>query len=532
MNPIATAGALLMLCPLVCLAQAEGPHRLALVIGNRGYASLPEAPSALAEARLMKTALANVGFTVTLKENVNNDDFFAIESDFLQTVQPGDVCVFYFSGHAAQIVGDDDYLLPVDFPPDSNKEMENRAFRLKRLIEDLDLKKASLKILIVEAPHKIPTVIKGAPAIGLGMPNIRKWEGTLVALAAGAGHVIVATPKPGDIGLFTRSLADRLPRPGLKLPDLFYEAKQEVGKKTNQQQLPDWNDSVLPDGFYFTAPVPVKVPEPTPPPAPTVVVQPVYVSTTVPTSKVDRLEYVHIPPGSFNMGCVPSDTRCDTNEKPPHRVTISKGFWMGRTEVEVAAYQRFVGESGKKYKMPGSVQYNKGWKTTNLPMMMVTWEEASAYCGWAGGRLPTEAEWEYAARGGTKDDQIYPWTGDNIRDKANFDGTSGNDKYPWLAPVHSFDENPFHLYDMAGNVWEWVSDFYSPTYYRVSPEVDPKGPETGKEHVKRGGSFESDWKKDLRISVRESQGTNYLHKVGFRCVLDETDHTKQILNLP
>src|SRR5271155_4095497 len=202
MNPTATAGALLMLCPFVCLAQ----HRLALVIGNSAYASLPAASSALAEARLMKTALAGAGFTVTLKENVNNDDFFAIESDFLQTVQPGDVCVFYFSGHATQIVNDDDYLLPVDFPPESDKEMEDRAFRLKRLIEDLDQKQASLKILIVEAPHRIATVIRKETGIGLGMPNIRTSKGTLVALAAGAGHFIVATSKPGDIGLFTRSL--------------------------------------------------------------------------------------------------------------------------------------------------------------------------------------------------------------------------------------------------------------------------------------------------------------------------------------
>lgn len=529
MNPIANVGALLMLYPLLCLGQEQTPHRLALVIGNKAYSSLPEAPSAVAEARLMKSSLAGVGFTVTLKENVHNDDFFTIESDFLQTVQPGDVCVFYYSGHATQRVNDDDYLLPVDFPPDSDKEMEDRAFRLKRLIEDLDQKQASLKILIVEAPHRIATVIKGATGIGLGMPNIRTSRGTLVALAAGAGHYIEATPKPGDVGLFTRALADRFTRAGLRLPELFYDVTQEVGTKTSQKQLPAWIDSVLPEGFYFTAPLPVKPPEPTPPAPPTTVV--VNLSTTVPTSRTDRLEYVHIPDGTFKMGCVPSDTRCDANEKPQHPVTISKGFWMGRTEVEVGAYIRFVGESGKKYKMPGATRYNSGWKTTNLPMMMVTWDEASAYCQWAGGRLPTEAEWEYAARAG-KDDEVYPLNAENSRDKANFDGKKGNDIYDWLAPVRSFDETAFHLFDMAGNVWEWVSDFYSPNYYKESPAVDPKGPQTGKEHVKRGGSFESDWQANLRISVRQPQGTTFLYRVGFRCVLDETEHTKQILNLP
>jgi sulfatase modifying factor 1 len=527
MNPLATVGALLMFCPLLCLGQEQSPRRLALVIGNSAYSSLPGAPSAIAEAHLISNALAGVGFKVTLVENVNYDGFFARESEFLKTVRPGDVCLFYYSGHGAQITDDDDYLLPVDFPPDSDKEMEDRAFRLTRLIEDLDNRKASLKILIIEAPRRITTVIKKSRGIGLGMPDIRSSKGTLVALAAGAGRFI-STQKPGDVGLFTRAVAERISKPGLKLADFFYDAKQEVGRKTAQQQLPDWNDSLLPEGFYFTPPLPVTVAEP---PPPTVVVKPVYVSTTVPTSRKDRLEYVHIPAGSFKMGCVPADTRCDANEKPQHPVTISKGFWMGRTEVEVAAFQRFVGESGKQYKMPRAIFYNPGWKTTNYPMMLITWEEASAYCGWAGGRLPTEAEWEYAARAG-KDGQVYPLNSENSRNKANFSGTSGNDIYPQLAPVRSFDENEFNLYDMAGNVWEWVADFYSPTYYKESPAMDPKGPATGKEHVKRGGSFESTWQENLRISVRQPQGNSLLFKVGFRCVLDETDQTKQILNLP
>ena len=526
MNPFATVGALVMFCPLFCLAQEQGPRRLALVIGNSAYTSLPGAPSAIAEAHLISNALTGVGFEVKLAEDVNYAGFFALESEFLQTVHKGDICLFYYSGHGAQIIDDDDYLLPVDFPPGSDKEMQDRAFPLTRLIEHLENKQVSLKILIIEAPRRITTVIKKSDGKGLGMPDIREYEGTLVALAAGAGRFI-SPQKPDAIGLFTRAVADRISKPGLKLADFFYDAKQEVGSLTKQAQLPEWKDSVLPD-FYFTPPLPVTVAEP---PPPTVVVKPVYISTTVPTSRRDRLEYVQIPAGSFKMGCVPGDKRCDANENPQHPVTISHGFWMGRTEVEVAAYRRFVGDSNKKYKMPRATFYNDGWKSTNYPMNLVTWEEASAYCSWAGGRLPTEAEWEYAARAG-KDDQIYPLNSENSRNKANFKGTSGNDIYDQLAPVRSFDENEFNLYDMAGNVWEWVADFYSPTYYKESPAVDPKGPEKGKEHVKRGGSFESTWQENLRISVRQQQGNSLLHKVGFRCVLDETDQTKQILNLP
>src|ERR1700693_2964901 len=148
MNRFATVGALVMFCPLFCLAQDQGPNRLALVIGNSAYTSLPGAPSAIAEAHLISNALTGVGFEVKLAEDVTYAGFFALESEFLQTVHKGDICLFYYSGHGAQIIDDDDYLLPVDFPPGSDKEMQDRAFRLTKLIEHLENKQVSLQILI------------------------------------------------------------------------------------------------------------------------------------------------------------------------------------------------------------------------------------------------------------------------------------------------------------------------------------------------------------------------------------------------
>jgi sulfatase modifying factor 1 len=205
-------------------------------------------------------------------------------------------------------------------------------------------------------------------------------------------------------------------------------------------------------------------------------------------------------------------------------VTIKQGFWLGRTEVEVGAYQRFVGR-----KMPGTPEYNRGWKITNLPMVLVSWEDAQRYCRWAGGRLPTEAEWEYAARGGA-DEEVYPMNSENSREKANFSGVKGNDRFDAAAPVHSFDANPFNLFDMAGNVWEWVQDFYSATYYAESPLEDPQGPATGKQHLVRGGSFESKWEDHLRLSVRRRQDGPE-RNVGFRCLLSDDEATKNLLNI-
>lgn len=114
----------------------------------------------------------------------------------------------------------------------------------------------------------------------------------------------------------------------------------------------------------------------------------------VKVSPKDGLSYVRIPSGTFMMGCSPADRECSANEKPGHRVTISKGLWLGQTEVTVGAYKRFARETGKD--MPGELPGNDA-----MPILDVSWHDAMAYCSWSGGRLPTEGEWEYAARAGS-----------------------------------------------------------------------------------------------------------------------------------
>jgi formylglycine-generating enzyme required for sulfatase activity len=235
------------------------------------------------------------------------------------------------------------------------------------------------------------------------------------------------------------------------------------------------------------------------------------------------LEYVWIPPGSFEMGCVPSDADCYAEERPAHAVTLTRGFWMSRTEVPVYAYEQFTAETGGGMPdEPGSGAmhgYNDGWAKKNHPMVKVTWSEAAAFCRWSGGRLPTEAEWEYAARGGV-DGLKYPWGNDRSHDQANYWRTGGQDHWKYTAPIGSFPPNAFGLHDMAGNVYEWVGDWFSEDYYRASPAADPAGPASGRLRVARGGAgFLNPAMLRISTRLRSAPDTRNV-TVGVRCAAD------------
>lgn len=233
------------------------------------------------------------------------------------------------------------------------------------------------------------------------------------------------------------------------------------------------------------------------------------------------LYYVFAPKGSFEMGCSTGDSECDPNEKPAHKVSIAKGFWMGQTEVTVGAYRQFVESTGRETPPEPKWQdlsMNPGWKDNKQPIVHVTWNEAQAFCSWSGGRLPTESEWEYAARAGSTaarygDIGSIAWYSDNggkipLNGEAILRSTPknyGDALYKNGNRPHDVAQkvpNHWNMYDTLGNVWEWTDSVF------------PDGTQ-----VLRGGAY--GFNSHLaRVSVKGSAPR--LHRstsIGFRCVV-------------
>ena len=208
----------------------------------------------------------------------------------------------------------------------------------------------------------------------------------------------------------------------------------------------------------------------------------------------------------------------DSDEQPVHTVTLD-AFYMDQYEVTNARYQKFVESTGYP---PPPLSHNPRFNAPDAPVVRVNWRDASAYAAWANKRLPTEAEWEYAARGNLTG-KLYP-NGDIItHTDANFGSTSGTDRWKWTAPVGSFPPNGYNLYDMAGNAWEWCFDEYNGEFYSISPETNPRFgrevvPDNENFRILRGGGWGGS-SEDLRVADRWyhlSSGST----IGFRCVKD------------
>jgi formylglycine-generating enzyme required for sulfatase activity len=502
-------------------------RRMALVIGNKSYAWSPLVNPAN-DARAVAGALGDVGFAardIRLVLDAKRDDLRRAVRQFVEAVKPGDMAFVYYSGHGVEVKGNN-YLLPVDLPADATEGyVEDEAVSAQRVLRDLGDQGARVRVLILDACRDNPLRRAKSAAGGLAPMEGR---GSLIVFATEAGHTAGDTPGSAN-SVFTQYLLEGLRLEGMSLDDAMKRVSRNVARATAEKQVPAIYGLLLEDVVLLPGSVP-----PVEPPAPPVISGPRPGEVRV--HPKDGQRYVWIPPGTFTMGCSPGDGECYGDEKPAHPVTISRGFWMGQTPVTVAAWKRYRAATGAAALPTADALGRKSLNEAGddeMPAVFVTWSEAHDFCGWAGKRLPTEAEWEYAARAGNPsarygDLDAIAWYGDNSgkqridsgkifqTDQANYAKRlydNGNGPHP----VGQKRPNAWYLYDILGNVWQWTADLYDAAYYAHSEGQDPLGPPGGASRVVRGGSWGSN-PRDVRASGRNwNEPENRKYSVGFRC---------------
>lgn len=225
----------------------------------------------------------------------------------------------------------------------------------------------------------------------------------------------------------------------------------------------------------------------------------------------DETEIVFIPGGEFLMG---SDLRSE--ERPPHTVYVD-AFYIDKYEVTKEMFRKYIESTGYSWNRSSFVP-------ADFPIANISWEEAAAYAEWIGKRLPTEAEWEKAAKG--TDNRMYPWGNKWVAGNCNVHSLA--DHHRGLAPVGSFERGKsfYGVCDLAGNVWEWCCDWFNKTYYQEGKNNNPRGPDHGKRKVLRGGGWSDiHYKRDVtRCSARvgAAPGTSASY-IGFRCVIPASE---------
>ena len=449
--------------------------KLALVIGCRNYLFSKPLGNTLNDARDMKAALEALGYEVIYLEDPSLTKLTEQVAEFAKKAKQATERVVYYAGHGVQVNGVN-YLLPVTCKAKETAELPDQALGLSQLMGALPEKGVNIVILDAcrDNPFSRSFRSAGGSSVLAGLGNQERPTGTLIAYATKPGDVASDASPNGRNGLYTGELLKHLKTPGLRVEDVFIRTRAGVMVASNKQQQP-WDESSLVLSFYFN---PSKIES----------------SVVVPSG---------IKSGSnpVNINKSPNSTRKIGIEMVFIRgnETISD-FWMSKTPVTVKQYRIYCVSTGKDLPMSP----NWGWIDEH-PIVNVDWTEATAYAEWAGCRLPTSAEFLYAARDGGKDIK-YPWG--NVWDGSKVWSRVKPDNAGRTASVHRGDHifvNSLGVSDMAGNVWQWCSD----------------GPDSGNRYYKGGSRFDNNPEHFRCVTVTSNTTDTRDENLGFRLCLSE-----------
>jgi formylglycine-generating enzyme required for sulfatase activity len=509
------AGALAAAAPFSARAQTDPPAgaRFALLIGNANY---PDAGAPLVQppknVRAMADELRRSGFDVDVKENLARDDMQRAIDAFKQKVRPGSTALVFFSGYGLQ-VNRQTFILPVNAQVWTENDIGRQGISIESVLDDIQGRGARVKLLIIDASRRNPYERRFRAAT-TGLAPITAPTGTLIISATAPGKVV---EDEGVNSIFIGELAKEMRSPGLTAEEIFSRARIGVSRASNGEQVP-WVSSSLADEFYFiqparvgtgppvdprppvrTQPEPPATPSPPPPrpaqaqptPPQREAVGPPRAEPAATGAKAGDVfrdcpecpEMVVLPAGEFDMGAPELEF-----EKPVHRVAVAKAFSIGRREVTFEEWDQCAA-AGNCYR-PDDRGHGRGER----PVTDVSWRDVQAYLAWLSQksgkkyRLPSEAEWEYAARGGTK---TTFWWGRDVGNRFANCRDCGGGSQPQAITTGTFAANPFGLFDTAGNAAEWVEDCWNDSY-RGAPK-DGAAWTSGQcgMRVLRGGSFDS-----------------------------------------
>lgn len=540
---------LLFMFVSVPLLEAAESKRVAFVIGIGTYDNLSadkQLKNPINDADGVSAKLTEVGFQVTKAQNLTRSGFNEKWQNVLDSLGKDDTFVLFFSGHGVQIDGHN-YLLARDIPFiqfGRQTQLTKEAISLDELLLDVttgDRLHPKNSVVILDACRDNPLIPPGhskGTAVHGGLAKVSESQGIFIMYSASSNRTALDRLSPTDstpYSVFTRVLLPLIGRRDLRIQDVGILVKDSVWKASrsvSQEQLPTYYDGILgrlclPGCKDETDKYKVGLNESGS--AITEITDKIKLTkfekaiieskgdAAVMTGK-DGAPMVLVPEGKFIMGSKEVNERVQSDEQPNHQVYLD-AYYIDQYEVTTSRYAKFLQET--KRTAP------KRWSSNVLklhgskPVVGVTWRDAAAYCSWSGKRLPSEAEWEKAARG--IDQQIFPWGNNELNQEfANFGHCCDFESYGSLTDVGSFEKgkSPYGVYDMAGNVWEWTADWYDSHYYEKSPELSPKGPPNGKFRVLRGGSWNTS-PKTIRSTYRTSfKPTTWSGGIGFRCAQD------------
>lgn len=501
---------------LTCLlfaSPAVAEKRVALVVGNSAYRHAAALPNPVNDAKAVGEAFRRLGFDVEVATDLDKAGMDGALRRFGDRLEGADAGAFFYAGHGVQVNGVN-YLLPIDARLLNERALSFEVVNIQTVLAQMEAAKR-VNLVFLDACRDNPLgrnlASSGRSAVGRGLARIDAATGTLISYATKEGEI--AADGSGRNSPYTTALLKHMETPGLDVGLMLRRVRADVLRATNDRQAPWEYGSLLGEFALAAAHAPPRVEPPRSNVIPVVGVFPQVKSVF--KDCADCPEMVVVPAGSFTMGSPENEPERIGDEGPQRRVTIPRDFAVGRYEVTQAEWRSLMGGDPSNF------------KDDRLPVEQVSWNDAKEFAKRLGAktrqsyRLLTEAEWEYAARAGTT--AAYWWGASASHEYANFgkdeccDGLAlGRDRWENTSPVGSFSANAFGLYDMHGNVEEWVEDCYvgSDHYAPIDGSAAPEN--SFCDRVQRGGSWNGSALGLRSASRGEGYPASRIDSVGFR----------------